>query len=82
MQHPRANGNTLSTLQDLALAVLPVPDELASEEQFERFHHFDVPTLTRVDVERELVAVRLINLAGVSEWHLQREQRLVEALAS
>lgn len=53
-----------------------VPDPMASAEQYDRFHHLDVPKLTDEDVARDLTVLRLFNHFHDSEWHREREIRL------
>lgn len=64
------------------LEVYPVPEELESEEQFHRFHGFDIGDRTGEDLMRELTVLRFINYFCDSEWHLEREVAVSKALAA
>lgn len=63
-------------------AALPVPDPALSEERFDRYHHNDVETAPTEDLERELVALQLLNhLDAGDPWHQLREERIRDVLA-
>jgi len=68
-------------MQPDLLSLYPQPDELASEEQADRFHGRDLASLTEEDLRRELSYLRVVNFVCCSEWHLEREVRVAAELA-
>lgn len=62
------------------LALYPTPDDQTSEEQGDRLHHRDLDQRTEDDLRRELSFLRTWNFVLDSPWHLEREQRVSEAI--
>jgi len=65
----------VTTLLELLTEAWPVPSP-TTEEQVTRYYHYDVPSLTSLDRERELAIVRLIVFLGGHEWYAEREMVL------
>lgn len=57
-------------------ACVKVPDELVSENEHDRFHHFDLPDRAEEDLRRELAFTRWVNYITDSSWHRDRESAI------
>lgn len=68
-------------LAELLLHAYPVPNPHRSDEQLDRYHGQDIPSLTRADRARELTVLRLINFLADSAWHQEREVAILSTLA-
>ena len=62
-------------------ALYPVPSELVSEEQADKLHGRDLPSLPDDDLKRELSFLRVLNFVTASNWHLEREVRVAAELS-
>lgn len=70
----------MSDILAQVLALYPAPDAQVSEEQADRLHHRDLDQRTGEDLKRELSFLRTWNFVLDSAWHLEREQRVSEAI--
>jgi hypothetical protein len=65
------------------LAVLyPIPDPLSSEEDCQRFQHYDLAEMTRAELTREYARLtwRLLFDDTPHNWLVEREDRLKRLL--
>jgi hypothetical protein len=71
------------TIGEFLRAGMPLPNEMASEEQYNRTYHFDVEPAPTADLERELAAIRtlLYFAPDSSPWFYQREAVIRDEVA-
>lgn len=68
-------------MQPNLLALYPIPSELVSEDQADRFHNRDLSSRTDDDLRRELSFLRVVNFVTDSAWHLEREVSVAAELS-